>query len=78
MPAGEVASTSNPQCFYVPNENNEIPTPVVILSKQTTPQMNIMPNSRLSGSASKKPKEADLMTHCDVCSGAGSNVNLVR
>lgn len=75
MPAGEVASTSNPQCFYVPNENNEIPKPVITL--QTPPPVTIVTNSRLSGSV-KKVKDGDTMTKCDVCSGPGSNVNLVR
>lgn len=79
MPAGEVASTSNPQCFYVPNENNEIPKPVVVTTTpQVTPTISAIPNSRLSGSATKKTKEGDTMTKCDVCSGPGSNINLVR
>lgn len=82
LPAGEVASTSNPQCFYVPSED----PPMVEKPKtpQTSPRapLQVTPpapstSSRLSA-GSGSAKKGDTMTKCDVCNGVGSNANLVR
>ncbi|KAJ3621506.1 hypothetical protein MTP99_003629 [Tenebrio molitor] len=61
LPAGEVASESNPQCFYVPNENNDnAPPPVTVkllppvIEEETSPMLI--------------DKTADnLDSTCDVC-----------
>lgn len=93
MPAGEVASTSNPQCFYVPKDNEEAPKPVVIpRTPHVTPprSTHVTPPRGASARLSNSPKKGaaaaavtardsgDQMTKCDVCSGSGSTINLVR
>lgn len=79
LPAGEVASTSNPQCFYVPKDNEETPK---IPQRAPQPLQHLSPTprtSRLTNTPKKTPtKEGDQMTNCDVCSQPGSNANLVR
>lgn len=69
MPAGEVASTTNPQCFYVPNGNNEPPPPPpppppAFVAEKTLPIAN------------KKLEEPTPV--CDVCSEEGQLNAMVR
>ena len=72
MPVGEGASSGGPQMFVATSSTETVLTPSPVMAR--TPRSG---SSRMS-SGSKKPKEADVMTKCDVCNGPGSNDNLVR
>ncbi|PSN49297.1 hypothetical protein C0J52_09400 [Blattella germanica] len=71
MPIGEGASSSGPQMFVATSSTETVLTPSPIMSRAAR-----FSGGRLSGP--KKPKDADVMTKCDVCNGPGSNDNLVR
>ncbi|XP_008194450.1 PHD finger protein 14 isoform X4 [Tribolium castaneum] len=57
LPAGEVASESNPQCFYVPNENNDNAPPPISLKVISLPE-------EMSPKDIEKNPVSDI---CDVC-----------
>lgn len=70
MPAGEVASLTNPQCFYVPKDNNdEAPPP--------PPVPKVIPVSTAPPPAPPPTSKALPVSICDVCQGEGDNTNLV-
>lgn len=59
-----MASESNPQCFYVPNEKDDnAPPPIVKVVKLPTPPPSVL-------------KKATGL-YCDVCKEDGSGVNVV-
>nr|XP_022908954.1 PHD finger protein 14 isoform X1 [Onthophagus taurus] len=62
LPAGEVASRSNPQCFYVNNENNDPPPPIPIIPIVTP----IIPPEPPILQQTKDPIGSPTCT-CDVC-----------
>ena len=63
MPAGEVASLTNPQCFYVNNGNNEPPPLPVHLS--------------ITSTEDDGKKKNDNILICDVCQEKGAASNIV-
>jgi hypothetical protein len=72
MPFGEGVSPSGPQMFVATSSTETV---------QTTPSLVMVrarPSSGRVSSGSKKAKDTDIMTKCDVCNGPGSNQNLVR
>ncbi|XP_056641599.1 PHD finger protein 14 isoform X2 [Diorhabda sublineata] len=91
LPAGEVASESNPQCFYVPNEADDNAPPPFSSPKAAKIEKREMRKSRsprISDSGkfqdkqkppviklSKKPVGGNI---CDVCQGDGSHSNSVK
>ncbi|KAF5303425.1 hypothetical protein FQA39_LY09969 [Lamprigera yunnana] len=70
LPAGETTSSSNPQCFYVPNENNDNAPPHPIIKKISAPAVI---NTPVVPTPAKKGNT--LM--CDVCSMEGNSTNVV-
>jgi hypothetical protein len=72
MPFGEGVSSSGPQMFVATSSTETIQTAPSLVMGRAQPS-----TGRLS-SGSKKVKDMDVMTKCDVCSGPGSNQNLVR
>lgn len=79
MPAGEVASSTNPQRFYVPKENdNTPPPPPITTTTRIIRRESITKEAKdMSVTLGTKNKNEPL-TNCDVCQGEGSNANLVR
>nr|CAD7417999.1 unnamed protein product [Timema poppensis] len=70
MPVGEGSMSGGPQMFIATSSTETtVITPPTHIARPRT--------SRLS-SGSKKPKEPESMTKCDVCGEPGSNQNLVR
>jgi hypothetical protein len=72
MPFGEGVSSSGPQMFVATSSTETIhttPSPVMGRAR---------PSSGRISSGSKKVRDTDVMTKCDVCNGPGSNQNLVR
>ncbi|XP_065156996.1 PHD finger protein 14-like isoform X2 [Atheta coriaria] len=68
LPAGEVASTSNPQCFYVNNESNYVPPMPMSSLLPVTPSVTPVTVTTTAIAASS----------CDVCKEDGSNANMVK
>lgn len=77
LPAGEVASTTNPQCFYVPSVNDDSPPPPVV--KIPKPMLAAEKVKTISPAITISRKSgATLATVCDVCQDPGSNTDAVR
>ncbi|KAK4882682.1 hypothetical protein RN001_006001 [Aquatica leii] len=68
LPAGETTSSSNPQCFYVPNENDDRIPPHPIIRRASISHVVNTPIS------TPTKKSGSL---CDVCSVEGNTTNLV-
>lgn len=75
MPAGEVASSTNPQCFYVPNENNDNIPPPPIIRRTSIPKLQA---AKVVTPTVPLKSKSEQLTMCDVCQGEGNNANLVR
>lgn len=67
-----MASSTNPQCFYVPKENDNIPPPLAKIVRRES----IIKESPTTSANTKN--KSDQLTICDVCQGDGNNANLVR
>ncbi|CAH0548773.1 unnamed protein product [Brassicogethes aeneus] len=83
LPAGEVASESNPQCFYVPNENNDnIPHfPVVNVKSPRLSPKKIQEKRRSAPKSPPKgldPLAVSFGITCDVCRLEGAANLTVR
>lgn len=76
MPAGEVASSTNPQRFYVPKENDSVPPPATRIVRRESIVKEIKESITPTIPITKNKNEA--LTNCDVCQGEGTNANLVR
>ncbi|XP_066589670.1 PHD finger protein 14 isoform X2 [Prorops nasuta] len=91
-PEGDTASESSPQMFVATSTSTEItpppapkllpplPASAIASAAVATPvsTMNVNNTStRLSGGNSKRGKDADAMTQCNVCDMPGTNQNLV-
>ncbi|KAK7862502.1 hypothetical protein R5R35_005924 [Gryllus longicercus] len=74
MPSGETTSMADAQMF-VATSSTETPSVSATTAVISQPRQS---SGRLSSLASKKGKEVDIMTKCDVCGQPGSNQNLVR
>ncbi|KAJ3640977.1 hypothetical protein Zmor_027508 [Zophobas morio] len=75
LPAGEVASESNPQCFYVPNDEDDNGPPPISLKVITLPEKEKTPPLRTT--PKEKPVESSSEA-CDVCHTATLANNAVR
>lgn len=72
LPAGEKTSSSTPQCFYVPNENDDNAPPYPSIKKTiSTPYIPITP---VSTTPVKKSGNSSM---CDVCNSEGNPSNIV-
>lgn len=85
MPAGEVASSTNPQRFYVPKENDNTPPPPPTTTTAATTTTRIIRRESITKDVKETTpvtpvtkNKNEPLTNCDVCQGEGSNANLVR
>jgi len=78
-PEGHIDSESSPQMFVATSSTEiTLPPPPVPPPAANVPPVNVSVNSsgRLS-TGTKKGKDTDLMTQCNVCDTPGTNQNLV-
>lgn len=78
-PEGHTDSESSPQMFVATSSTEiTLPPPLVPPPVANVPPVNVSVNSsgRLS-TGSKRGKDTDLMTQCNVCDTPGTNQNLV-
>lgn len=92
LPAGEVASESNPQRFYVPTENNDEPPPLPpppkilkiekkekVRSKSRRLSEAVRTEDSFSKSAPQKANPSSpINNNCDVCQQEGAPNESVR
>lgn len=78
-PEGDAASESSPQMFVATSTSTEITLPPPPVPPVNESPINVSANSsgRLS-TGTKRNKDTDLMTQCNVCDNPGTNQNLVK
>lgn len=79
LPAGEVASESNPQCFYVPNEADDN-APPPFCRKLSVGRRKPSPSDAFTDPLALPPdtQQSRDVTVCDVCRQAGGATTAVK